>query len=287
MPDFNPHSLRRILLLRHFPMLGSAELGELAMVAENVVEKTFPIGSTMAAEGRQPSAVHFIVSGRVGRSGHEPLGPRTVLGALEVFAGCDMHATAVAEAETNTLQLHPTDLAELLEDNFGLMRATVRDLAARLVTQVPPPIGSPIVVVPGTALGLVERLMLLRGQVTFSGVRLEALAALAHASHEVRWRAGEVVARAGEPATGAYIIATGELRTDDARILKPGHAIGSLETLGEVNHISTIVAETEVHALACSATAIFDVIEDHADFGIAMIASFADALLAVPHVTVN
>lgn len=286
MPDLVPHALRRILLLRHFPLLETAELGDLALVAENLVDTSFLAGATITRSGARPSAVHLIISGKVVRPGRDPLGPGSVLGALEVFAKRDVATPAVAAAETRTLQLNASDIYELLEDNFGLMRATVRDLAARLVPHVPLALGSPLAVIPGPTLGLVDRMMLLRGQAPFAGVRLEALAALAHGSEEIRWHAGTVVARPGEHANGAYIVATGEVRVGDDRV-GPGHAIGALETLGEVRHPRPVVAMTEVRALACSASAIFDVIEDHADFGIAMIATFAEALLAAPRRPVN
>jgi len=268
-----------MLLLRQFAMFGSVELGELAMLADNVVEQTFAAGTTIARIATRPTGVHLVVSGNVARAGHESLGPRSVIGALEVFARRDMMTTAIAQTETRTLKVHPTDLAELLEDNFGLMRATVRDLAARLVTHVPPAIGAPIVVVPGAALGLVERLLVLRNQLAFSGVHLEALAALAHNAEEVRWPAGTIVAREGEPPLAAYFVAEGELRVGASGICLPGSAIGALEMLAEVRHAETIVAVTDTRAVAVGASALFDVVEDHTDLGLGMIASFANALL--------
>ena len=46
MADLHPFALRRILALRQFPVLCDAELGDLALFAENVAEVTLPAGVT-------------------------------------------------------------------------------------------------------------------------------------------------------------------------------------------------------------------------------------------------
>jgi CRP-like cAMP-binding protein len=63
-------------------------------------------------------------------------------------------------------------------------------------------------------------------------------------------------------------------------MLGPGHTIGALETLAERPYRATIDAATPVRALESSANAIFDVLEDHTDLGMAMLASFAATLSA-------
>ena len=283
MSEFNPLALRRLLLLHQFPMFVAAELGTLALLAENVFEQTFRAGMTIATVDTRPSGIHFIISGSVARAGYATLGPRTVLSALEVFARRDIAVTATAVVETHTLKVQPDDLTDLLEDNFWLMQTALRDLAARLAPRVAPGSGSSIGLAPSTGLGLVERLILLRAQPAFAGVRLEALTELANAAEERHWTAGTIAARAGDPATAATIVASGALRSGIHEI-GPGQAFGALETLGEVAYASTIVASTDVYALAFSAATIYDVLEDHADFGRAMIATFAQALLATPRV---
>jgi hypothetical protein len=49
--------------------------------------------------------------------------------------------------------------------------------------------------------------------------------------------------------------------------------------LAEAPRETTLRATSAGRGLRCSLTAIFDVIEDHADFGLAMIATFAATLL--------
>jgi CRP-like cAMP-binding protein len=283
MSEFNPFVLRRMLALRRFTIFADAELAELVMIAENVVEATFPAGAVIAPAHARLPGLHFVLEGGI-QSGGAAFGPHQAFGALEVLAGRDLAAPAIAVTETHTLQLFASDIAEVLEDNFSILRATLRVLAAQLLARGQPlqrsTSGGPITV----PLGLVERLLLLRQQPPFARAHLDALAALAHRSTEVRWSPGQTVARAGELADGAWVIVQGSLAATSAsgaRVLGPGDTIGPLETLAELRHGATIEATSEVRALQSSATTLFDVIEDHADFGLAMIATFAGALLDV------
>src|SRR5690242_10646190 len=63
MPDLHPFALRRILALRQFPVLCDAELGELALFAENVAEVTLPAGIAVATAGSQLTALHLVLDG--------------------------------------------------------------------------------------------------------------------------------------------------------------------------------------------------------------------------------
>ena len=284
MPDFNPMLLRHMLALRQFPMFATAELAELATVAENVVETSFRAGEVVASAAAMLPGLHLVLDGRIdaGRA----WGARDIFGALEVLAGRRAVTAGVAAIETHTLHLSATDLFEVLEDNAGVLRSVVRELAARMLAAAPTTVAPPPPPCLGGPLGLVERLIVLRQQVPFVGARLQGLAALAHASDEVSWPAGTVVVRAGEPAPGSSLVIAGRLRErwDDgtSRELGAGHMIGGLETLAGIGHAGTIETTTPVRALATSATTILDVLEDHPDVGVSMLSAFARALLDSP-----
>jgi CRP-like cAMP-binding protein len=269
----DPFVLRRVLWLRQFPWLGEAELPEVAMLAENLTEVRFAAGAVVAPAHARPPAVHFVVEGELANA-TRTWGPRTIVGALEVLAKRPLVQEVVAVRESRTLQLAETDVAEILEENFGVLRAALRGLAhgmprtlARVIA--PPPLADP--------LGFVDRLMLLRTQPAYGGARLDALAALAHASAEVRFAPGTQIVRLGEPAVASFVIIEGWLAGPDGD-LGPGHAIAALETLADLPHPATLESRTAVRALESSAGAIFDVLEDHSDLGIAMLAGFAGAL---------
>jgi CRP-like cAMP-binding protein len=322
MADVNPRLLRRMLLLRQFPMFATAELSELATIAENLVETEFAPGAVIAPAGARLPGLHFVLDGRIhergdpggrdpassaswswGRarravrergeseggglagSAHRSWGPREIFGELEAFAGRDHAAHAVATTETRTLLLAASDLAEIVEDNFGVLIAVVRDLAARLLAtrSRAPAIALPRV---GPGLGLVERLIALRQLAPFVGTRLQGLAMLAHSSEEVSWAPGATVVRAGELASGFALVLDGALRAHEpggaTSELAAGQAFGGLETLAGVGHGATLVAASPVRALYSSATAMFDVLEDHPDIAMSMIGVFARGLLDRP-----
>ena len=59
---------------------------------------------------------------------------RQVFGVLEVVAGRAVQAAVIAAVETRTLQLGAADLAEILEDNFGLLSNARRNIAKNLLS---------------------------------------------------------------------------------------------------------------------------------------------------------
>jgi CRP-like cAMP-binding protein len=288
MPEFNPRLLRRMLALRQFSMFANAELGELAMIAENLVETRYAPGAVVVPAAARVPAIHLVVDGRI--EGGRAWGARQIFGALEVFAGREVATPAIAATETRTLHLSAADLADVLEDNFGVLVSVVRELAVGILAEAGAPgAPAPRVAVPGSggALGLVERLIVLRQLVPFSGARLQGLTVLAHASEELSWAAGTTVARAGELAAGSLLVIDGALRVHGRESasdeLGPGQVIGALETLAGTGHAATIEAVTPVRVLQSGGPAIFDLLEDHPDVGISMISTFARILLDRAH----
>ncbi len=285
MPDLQPHGLRRMLSLRQFKLFESADLDELATIAENLIETRVPAGTVLATAGTRLRALHLILEGRIEtRPRAHAWGPRQAFGALEVFANREALHTTVAATELRTLHLSAADIGEVLEDNFGVLLATLRELASRVVALAPPPPRAATMFTPGNPLGLVERLILLRQQLPFTRARLQALATLAHASDEIMWPAHTVVVRAGDPATGGFIIVDGTMLATRSgsvttELLEPGALVGHLETLAGLPHSATIETTLPVRALRSGSSAILDVLEDHTDVGLAMMATFAGALL--------
>jgi CRP-like cAMP-binding protein len=273
MVELDPLVLRRAIWLRRIRWLATADLSDLALIAENLTEVQLAAGEIVATAGVPPCALHFVIDGELGTDGRR-WGAGGVVLALEAFARRPVAASLLAICDSRTLQLSTADLAEILEDNFAILRAALRGFASAVPapTRLParPPLGDP--------LGFVERLTLIRDQPMFSRARLDALAELAGASQEVRFVPGSAVVRVGDPAASAFVIVDGALASPDGA-LGPGHTIGSIEMLAERPYPATIQAVAPVRALETSASALFDVLEDHADLGIAMLASFAATLL--------
>ena len=282
MIDLGRDVRRQMLTLRQVPLLATSELGELAMIAENVREVAFERDARIAVAGEPPAALHVVVSGAIVTP---PMttrwGPRQVFGALELLAGRPLRAPAIAVEVTRTLELGAQDIEDLLAENPGMLRQLLRQLAiAMMVGGAAAPAAS------GTRatepLGFVERLAVLRRQPVYAGARLDALAVLAQSSQEVAFLPGDVIARAGELVTSSYLVVDGEIcleRDELPCAAGPGAALAMIESLASGAHLGTARAQTRVRVLAWEATALFDVIEDHPQLGRAVIASLASWLL--------
>jgi len=286
MSDHDPIVLRRLFALRQFPMFAGVDLAELAVVAENADAVTLPPGTIVAVPGTPLSALQLVLDGQIAMPGFSSVwGPHQAFGLLEVLATRELAAPAVAVSETHTLQLRAADVEDVFEDNFGLLTATLRELATRLIAVDLPRARAIDEAFPAAPLGLVDRLIILRHQVPFAAARLQPLAMLAYAATEVSVPADEIVVRAGELARHATLVLGGTLQArgpDRAvRVIGPGEGFGVFETLAGRAHHATIETLTPVRVLQFTSTAIFDVLEDHTDVGLAMLATFARALLDV------
>ncbi|MBV8757087.1 MAG: cyclic nucleotide-binding domain-containing protein [Deltaproteobacteria bacterium] len=258
--------------LRHIPWLADADLADLTLLAENLTELRHARGALVLPAGVRPPALHIVVEGELA-AGAMTWAPHGIVGGVEVLARRPLRAAVIATRASRTLQLLSGDARELLEENIQLLRAALRALAGRVSEAPPPTVPSAL----GNPLGFVDRLLLLRDQSAYTGARLDALARLAHASREVQFPAGTPIVRAGEAARGSFVIVDGSAIGPQGE-LGPGHTIGALETLAEVPHPATITSRTPVRALETCAGTMFDVIEDHSDLGMAMLASFATTL---------
>jgi CRP-like cAMP-binding protein len=284
MVDESPRVLRRVLALRTFDVLGTAELAELAMLAENMTEASFTAGSVIAPAGARLRALHFILDGEVATPRRERLGARRVFGVLDVFARRELSAPAIAVRDTRTFELQAADVKEILDENFGVLRALLQELARRVVGYALPAttwVGSL-----ARPLGFVDRLTLLRRQPMYASATFDALAMLAHACEEVAFLPGTTIARPGDTANAVYTMVEGSIhaRGDDGsiRVLGSGESVALFETLAAAPHSLTFEARTPVRALKQSSAAILDVIEDHTDLGLAMIGELARLLTESP-----
>ncbi len=297
MSDHDPILLRRLLELRRFPLFAAAELAELAMLAENVVEASHESGAVVAAPP-VPDAIHLILSGQID-AGAATHGAHGAFGLLEVLARRPLAAPAVAVGETRTLRLTGSDLREILEENFGLLQIAIRELAGRTLAERVVAPWAPrhaAVALGASPLGLVERMIALRRQAPFAPASrergadglartapLEAIAILAHASKETTWPDGAVIARSGEPAHSACFILDGNVRVvrdgGEPYLLGPGGSIGVLEGLAGIGHVATVEVVAPVRALEIAGSIIFDVLEDHTELGLAVVEALAGGLL--------
>jgi CRP-like cAMP-binding protein len=274
--------VRRVVELKRFALFDEVDLGELATLAQNVVETEIAPGERVAAAGDRLTAIDFVLDGTIATPVSE-WHARDVFGALEVFAGRPVLAEARATTRTRTLRLHAEDLFEILDDSFGVLVAAIRALAGAALARSGQLSTPGFVPLSDGPIGLVDRLLLLRRQPAFARARVRALTMLAHVSDEMAWPDGTTIARAGELATGAYVIASGGVRARggaaDGAILRPGDTFGLVETLAAHPLAMTLEAVDRVRALASSSAALLDVLEDHTDLGLALLATLAHQLM--------
>lgn len=285
MREHAPKTIERILTLRQFPGFEDSDLAELATVAENVSERTFPAGATIAMPMNRVPAIQLVVDGRLEapESGHQ-WGPRRLFGALEAIADRQIAERVVAVEPTRTLQLATTAFAEILEDNYGVLSTTRRLLARRMLeldSSLAAKCRGPIATVAGP-LGMVERLVILRSAMRFSSGGIQALSTLAQATEELELAPGSMLFRRGDEVQGPLVLLDGTVRirqTNGRDVVLSSAALAGLETLAEVPHLTDAETITRVRALRVPTSALFDVMEDHTDFAIDLLRRLAGDLV--------
>ena len=231
-------------------------------------------------------ALHVVLDGELraaphdGDRGPSTFGPRQAFGVLEVLAHRPVAAPVIAATETRTYELAAHDLAEVLEDNFGLLSTARRGIARGLLAARArgPASRAPVAVAATAGLGLVERLLLLRQHLPFGS--LPALAALAQTARELAVPAGATVCGAGEH-PGVLIVLAGAVRDHRAatEVVVPNDAIGVYDTLAEQPCPAPLEAITDVRVLRLSTPVLFDVMEDHTELALGTLAMLAGKLL--------
>ena len=272
-------AVQRLFALRQQPGFQDADLGELATLAENLVETQYPAGAVVADPASRVAALHLVIDGELTGQARTHWGPRDVFGELEVLAGRALEAPVIATTTTRTYQLASQDLVEVLEDNFGLLTTTRRGIARNLLELAPAAMRSGMRHLTTQApaeLGLVDRLLVLRQH--FPLATLAPLAALAQATVEMRFAPGEVIRAAGDRASGILVLLEGVVRSG-AEVGVPNDAIGFYELLAERPHIATTEAASPVRVLHIPEVALVDIMEDHAELGLAILGLLAGELL--------
>lgn len=277
-------AVQRLLTLRQFPGLEDASLDELGIIAQNVVEQQFAPGDAIITPARS-APLHLVIEGQVRSASGQTWGQHQLVGALEAIARRRTREPIIAEVPTRTLRLAAADFREILDDNFGLLTSVRRSLARAILADFTPPPPSTRLAIHEALeaqLGMVDRLIILRRYMPFGKGRIEALAALAQASEEIRLPARTVVGSQGDSATSVLVLLDGTVhgtRDGVSFVLGPGHSPGALESLAEVPYSSTMSTLTPIRALRFPNAALFDVLEDHTDLALAMVESLAGALV--------
>lgn len=269
-------TVRRVLALGRCALFHGASPAELAILAENAVETEIPAGATLAEAGHRVAAIHVIVEGEIA-SGAQRWEAHDAFGAMEVFADRVAAGRATTTVATRTLQLDAEDLTEILEDNFGVLLATLRSVARR--SREPIVEADPLPLAPAP-LGLIDRLFLLRRHPVFARASVRSLATLAQAAQPVVWEPGVRIVHATQPVAAVHIVVAGSVRRIDEPVdVGAGAMFGLVDTLASAPSSASFDAIGAVHGLMTPSAALLDVLEEHSDLGLAMLAALARATL--------
>jgi CRP-like cAMP-binding protein len=189
--------------LQAMPLFADADRDALQAIGERLVLRHYPAGEIIYAEGTPGDAMYFCEAGRVKLVSDaateseflERVNPGESFGEMALLTGRTRAEAAKAIEDTTLWVLYKTEYDDLIVQHPALSLALSRALSTRL----------------GTAEGeAVERH--LRQLVLFNGLSQTELRQISQFVQPHRFRAGETICSAGQPAGFVYIIEAGEAR---------------------------------------------------------------------------
>ncbi len=286
----------RLIALRQFPAFSTLSPEDAQAIAHRMRERRLEPGEPLFHEDEPIDEVAFVIRGKVRTQRHGKIlgtyDDRSVIGSLAILAELTGGYGAVALEPTTAILLPADEMLEVFEDHFVVVRAALQGLADGLLkirrsmgsggfqssewdrsTEPPPP------------LDLVGRIAQLRDAMPFAGARMEALADLARDVRETRLDADVQLWTEGDPSGAWLFILHGEVDVESSTGMKatfgPGDVIGSLGTLANVPRWYSARTVSPVVALRTDDEALFDVMEDHFDFSMALVRSMARGFMTL------
>ncbi|MCI0478701.1 MAG: cyclic nucleotide-binding domain-containing protein, partial [Anaerolineales bacterium] len=189
--------------LHALPLFADADRDALQAIAERLVLRHYPAGELIYAEGTPGDAMYFCESGRVKLVSdaateaelRDRVGAGQSFGEMALLTGRTRAEAAKAIDDTTLWVLYKTEYDDLIVQHPALSLALSRALSSKL----------------GNAEGdVVERH--LRQLNLFSGLSQTELREVATYVQPLRFRTGETICFAGQPAQFVYIIEAGEAR---------------------------------------------------------------------------
>jgi CRP-like cAMP-binding protein len=285
--------VERILALKRVSLLAGLPAEEVSIIAEHARERFFAKGTALLREGEPISAIHVILDGRAHLSrrgqvmGHVTAGG--VVGGMGMLGRDVEGLAAVAETDTQTLELEVDAVLEIFEDHFPILHHALREncrdvldlmgrLPPHLYQQAIPPFAD--VKGPATDLDLVDRILFLRQIAPFARSSINALAELSRGLAEVSFPPGTTVWKEGEASGSVLLVVSGTVmgvaRGGAARFSAgAGTPLGSVESMAERPRWFNLVADTKVSGLHGSLEGLIDVFEDNFEMAMDYLALIA------------
>lgn len=289
--------VEREIFLRAFVRGTRAPEAVVQQFTGSLVEQRVPRGAVLFRAGEPGDHIHYVVSGRVevrdpsGRAAPWSFGPRSAIGGIDVAQGQPYSRTAVAVEDAILFRIHCDDYFEILEDNFEFAKSLIGFLfrgVEELARPLPPEVVYPDQAGPGElaglsgrrGLGLIERVLVLRAAAPLARIRLQVLVRLAQEARERRLAAGEALFEPGQGTGALWLVAhgcvVGERRDPPlAARFGPGQMVLPYAAIAQVEAPYRAAAAVPSLVLALGREELWDVMEDHAEVGRALLAHAA------------
>lgn len=284
----------RVLFLQALPVYRDLGVGYLAAIAQHSRERFLRSGVPWHAAGEPLTAMAFVVEGGlvVERPDRAPerVGSGEVVGLLSLLARRSGELTIRAESATLLLEVGWEAQIDLCEEYFPVVDQYLRFLArAGAGTPAPADAGRRLdlpPIPPDRALDLVERLEALTAAAVLPAHGLDALTELARHVTELRWGAGHELWKAGDEAESFVLVLEGEIVEGtgaDRLVVGSGGVVGMTAALGRDPRTAAAETAGSVVGLSIELEAFLDILEDHFDVAIDLLAAQARAVLSRPH----
>ncbi len=285
------HEARRLSALRAVPGFAGLPTDELAALAGVAEEQLVARGAPIVKRGDPPLRAYVILDGKAHARGHA-LGPRSVVGGLELLAGVPIACDVTTESDVLALALRRGDVLDFFEESYAATFAGMRALAAQVLGELarrdmghrpfaaPPP---PPRRRSSGPLSLADRILHLHNGMMMGKSRLEAVADVAQVTVEEHAPAGTVLWLCGDLAAHTYSIVSGEIECRRpgraAYRVGPGNDAGAVEAHAGAARWYDAIAATDLVALRIELADVMDVIEDNVDLAHDILRSMAGVLL--------
>ncbi len=284
---------RRILDLRSLPIFRDAPAPVVNGAATLLRDITFSADECIQARDTVVDRVLFLRRGTVEVAQPEKkieIEPPAQLGLFYALAGTPARVNVTAKTEVSALALESRDMVDLFEDQFPLLRSTLRETARVALKESRARLAIPFEFARShwkqtdrePKLDLVDRLFFLREMLPFPDASIDALASVARQMQSRRFKAGETIWRQGDAALDMFLIAYGQVEArseTETLVHSEGGPLGGLEVFAQAPRWYDLTAKNDVLVLTTSNEAFLDMVEEHTEMGSELIAALARTVL--------
>jgi CRP-like cAMP-binding protein len=294
LPFLSP--LDRVLFLRSSPDFAMLDPSVLIAIASHTDELSYRASDEIYGESDSNRHLHFLVEGTVratlaGKTLFDITSPGAV-GLMRVLARSPEPGAATALTDVVTLRIEIDNFLQVMEDHFHLVLGLIRNFSS-LVSDVE----ARLEIAPGrevcieciepdtnSSLDLVQRLSRARQSTLFKTANLTMLSELLRGVSESHVEPGEWLFRAGQQPDTLHLVFEGVVRIENpsaSRVAFAGQ--GDLVALSEFccdkPHSYGAVTETAVQLLRIDKVHYLDLLEDHFDHALDLLAVLAQRYL--------